>query len=199
MNDDQKIDVMELFKNRVNMYKRRFKLERRMKELLNKQFLLRTTLKTKQEEKLLKKGKPVTKDFVFTLSKGDDCFFELLQIGKLAEGNLEKWHNAEFIYPIGYKARRVYVPYKPINKDKMEYICEISEDGLSIKSDDGKIWRGATMWKDFVSCFSPAFEFKCMEHFFGLNYKPILYKIEKLGDISMFNNYILFEERKRKM
>lgn len=199
MNEERLSNFLKLYKSRVNMYRRRYILERQMKEKLNRQFLLRAALKSKEEEKLSKKGKSITKDFVFTLSKGDECFFEMIKLGRLAETNLEKWHTEEFIYPIGYKARRIYIPYKQYTKDKMEYICDITEEGFSIVSEDKRAWRGPNMWKEFISCFSSPFEFKCMEHFFGLNYKPIMNKIEKLGDISPFSGYIPYEERKRKV
>ncbi|EOB13384.1 hypothetical protein NBO_78gi001 [Nosema bombycis CQ1] len=80
----------------------------------------------------------------------------------------------------------------------MEYECEITEEGKIIKSEDGKIWSGPDLWVNFSKCFPSNFEFKNIEHFFGLNYKPIVHKIEKLGDLSNFGEYVLYEDRKSK-
>lgn len=187
---------IKTFKANVAVYKKKYKLERFIKEKLNRQFALRSVLKYKEDEKMQKKGKPLAKEFVFTLSKAEETFFELISLGKLPDNNYERWHTSEFIYPIGFKSRRIYVPYKPTGEEKMEYLCEINATGLSIKAGDGRLWEGPNVWNNFIKCFPPTFEFKCLEHFFGLNYKPIMYKIEKLGDLVPFTNYVKYEERK---
>lgn len=186
----------KMYTSRVNLYKKVHKLEQELDLKMRDQFLLKTCILQKEEEINKKKSKPITKDFVFTLSKGLDTYFEVLDIGKLVDTSYEKYHTKEYIYPVGYKSRRIFVSYKDPENTKMAYICEIKETGMCIIT-EGCTWTDPDLWKKFCDSFEHNLEFKSVEHFLGLTYKPVQYRIEKLGDMSLFVNYVMVDDRKK--
>lgn len=209
-----------LYTTHVALFKKKSNLENQLKEKLKTQNILKQCILEKEASNL-KKQKPISKDmvqekFTFSLSKSSDTFFELVEIGQLPASNFEKYHTREYIYPIGYISKRFYANNKsfttsnnpttsPTDNEftnssptKICYTCKILENCFLIESEDGQIWKGLDMWTSFVGNFDSSFEFKTFEHFFGLNYKNIQSQIEKMGDISVFANYVPLDERNNK-
>lgn len=185
-----------LYTTHVSLFKKKRNLQEQLKSKLKTQNILKQCILEKEANNL-KKTKSISKDisqkeFTFSLTKSSDTFFELVDLGQLPTTNFEKYHTKEYIYPIGYIAKRFY---STNTHSKILYTCKILENCFLIESEEGQIWKGLDMWTNFVNNFDNSFEFKTFEHFFGLSYKNIQLQIEKLGDISVFVNYVTLDER----
>ncbi|WUR05090.1 uncharacterized protein VNE69_12075 [Vairimorpha necatrix] len=153
-----------VFTTRVKLYSKKIALEKQINEKIKEQQVLKTILQ--QEDKL-----PL-KEFSFSLSKGPDTYFEILEISR----NNKNEEDSGLVY----KARRVYQSYK--DSTKMTYLCEIKKTEYFITAEDGVQWKGQDVWKEFSENFKNTIEFKNIEHFFGLTYKPVQTRLEKINE-----------------
>lgn len=172
INDSIYSKFARIYTTRVKLYNKKVDLEREIEEKLKEQQILKAILLQRENENL-KLSKPLLKDFTFTLSKGSDTYFEVLEL------SFESSNKNTKEPLLNYKAKRVYLSYKENDRQKMVYICEIAGKHISITTEDGTQWKGQDLWKKFLEDFKQPLEFKTLEHFFGLTYKPVQNRIEK--------------------
>lgn len=110
-------------------------------------------------------------------------------------------YNEMYIYPNNYTVKKRFKAHKNYKKsinNKVLYLCKIGNDGITITSDDGYVWKGQRLWDEFKEDVGIVDEFKDIEDFMALNHPLITKMIEEIGDISLFEKYIPLAKRIQK-
>lgn len=111
-------------------------------------------------------------------------------------------YNEKYIYPLNYTVKKRFGPhrnYKKSMQNKVLYVCTIGHDGITITSDDGYVWKGPKVWKEFCEDVGITDEFKNIEDFMALNHPTIMKLIEEIGDISGFEGYTPLDKRNKRV
>lgn len=183
-------DKISLYKEQSELVKRLEVLERQ--EVIFKDIVSRCHGKNAEVDDL-KQQYPIILGTAHTR-------MSVTSLGKLPDGDEERFHSRTAIYPVGYTMRRKYTmyrDYKKKTKSKITYTCMVdSENVFVIKADDGHKWEGEDCWEKFSKDFDGRMKFKDIEEFFGFTHVTLLQLIESLGDTARFKNYVPVEERK---
>lgn len=80
-----------------------------------------------------------------------------------------------------YMAKRLYRKHKLYRGPKLIllYSCEIIKSDFVIKTEDGLVFGGEGVWKDFCEVIG-YMEFRCLKDFFGLNEEIVLKRMNEV-------------------
>lgn len=130
------------------------------------------------------------------LFEEDDDIISIFNLGALPSPEDCDFHNSNYIYPIGYRVARSFrtAPGEPAEL----VTCEIGIAKGKIQFriiNDGKVWKGGfEVWKNFFELHKIQGIFT-VEDFLGISLECVQGLIEKLGDVSIFNEYVPVEYR----
>ncbi|KAM0677105.1 hypothetical protein BDAP_002266 [Binucleata daphniae] len=206
--------MVETIQTLKNMYE---KVVLQKTELLTKKSNLLNEINKKNEYKktlinlhlqLEEKEAPQTSQFPIIVGNASTRM-SILDLGKLPPVNTNKeaancsntnnelddrTHTQQYIYPIGYKAKRRYNKHPNCKRsdEKVFYIMHIKNNEKEISCCDKK-W---TNWDEFKS--EVGGEIKTVEEFFGLDNLAVMKLIESQGDVSVYKGYVPVSERENR-
>ncbi|ELA47387.1 hypothetical protein VCUG_01156 [Vavraia culicis subsp. floridensis] len=127
--------------------------------------------------------------------------FAILNMGVMPTVHQTDFYNKYFIYPINYRAERVFRGYQSDHSNLLVYTCVIlSKDEKIIFEiyDNNKLLvsGGRSIWKNFCDLFKMNIKDVKLEDFFALTNKSVQSMIEDSVDLKLYENYIPLKERK---
>ncbi|KAI5173440.1 hypothetical protein PAEPH01_1980 [Pancytospora epiphaga] len=177
-------EFREAYMARWALNKRKLEIVEKAEKLHNEQKLLETLLEERSPNKLMS---PVLLGSAFNR-------VYVTNIGTFPPYKCE----GGYFFPIGFESKRRHRRYRECvknKKERLQYVCTVKEDGLSIAAEDGYKWEGENCWEQFSASTDANGEFSGFAEFSGLTDGKIIQLIESNNDTSTYSDYVPYKER----